>query len=213
MRESGLDLSVSGGIARLTLNAPPRNELGADSFRELSRLARETFPKLKVRGMIIRGAGRHFSSGADLAELRTMIAEDRQEILDRFLADNVESLLAVESLPFPVVAAVRGCCLGAGLELALACRFRVAQKRAVFALPEATFGLMPGCGGILRMQELTGRSRAVELVLSGRLVGAEEAHEIGLVDVVTSREALESTAEAVIVKFSNGAGRGPSEAE
>lgn len=213
MRESSLDLSVSGGIARLTLNAPPGNELNADSFRELSRLARETFPGLKVRGMIIMGAGRHFSSGADLAELRSMIAEDRKEMIERLLADNVESLLAVEELSFPVVAAVRGCCLGVGLELALACRFRVAQRRAVFALPEATFGIIPGCGGILRMKELTGRSRTVELVLSGRMVSAEEAHAIGLVDVVTTRDALESTAEEMIMRFSAAAGRWPSEAE
>jgi enoyl-CoA hydratase/carnithine racemase len=210
--EPSLHLGVSGGIARLTLSAPPKNELSVDSFRELSRLAKDVLPGLKVRGLIIRGAGRHFSAGADLAGLKSVMAGDRKEALDAFLADNVESLLAVENLPFPVVAAVRGCCLGVGLELALACRWRVAQRRAVFALPEVSFGIMPGCGGILRLQELTGRSRAAELILSGRMVGAGEALDMGLVDMVTDRQGLEGAAEGIIRKFS-GAGRMPAGTE
>jgi enoyl-CoA hydratase len=206
--KSPVDLNVAGGIARLTLNAPPGNELSVDFFRELSRLARQILPRLDVQGMIIRGAGRHFSSGADLAGLRSMMAGREEEAPDRFLAHNVESLLAIENMPYPVVAAVRGCCLGVGLELALACRFRVAQRRAVFAMPEVGFGLMPGCGGILRLAELTGRARAVELILSGRMVGAEEARDMGLVDMVTSRSELESTAEGIIRKLGRAAGRG-----
>ncbi len=96
------------------------------------------------------------------------------------------------------MAAVGGCCLGSGLELALACRWRIAAANAVFALPETSFDLMPGCGGTVRLPSLVGRGRAVDLVLSGRFVDAGEAREIGLVDAIVDRRDLLAAARRLV---------------
>jgi enoyl-CoA hydratase/carnithine racemase len=195
-------LNVENGVARLALNRPPRNVMTAEVFGEISRLVGDVLPGLDVRGMVVKGSGRHFSSGADIEEIRgKLTALDGKEETD-FLQGNVETLLALERLPYPVVAAVRGCCFGVGLELALACRWRVASPRAVFAMPEVSYGLIPGCGGTVRLREIAGTGRAVELILTGRLFGAGEALELGVVDLLDEDPA--KAAENVIEKLGSG---------
>lgn len=178
-----------GGIARLVLDAPPRNEMGRDFFRTLAALT-GGLSGLGVRGLVVHGSGRHFSSGADIGGLGAGLAGKEPARAARSLLDATLSFQALAELPYPAVAAVSGCCLGSGLELALACRWRVAATNAVFALPETSFGLMPGCGGTVRLPALVGRGRAVELLFSGRFVDASEAREIGLVDAVVDRRDL-----------------------
>ena len=204
MPDATLRWRESEGIAILTVCAPPRNEMTLAFFRALADLRREVFPRLAVRGVVVHGEGRHFSSGADLAELRAILAA-RSDEAEALLRDNHLSFQALESLPFPVVAAIGGCCLGAGLELALACHARIAAPRAVFALPEVSFGLMPGCGGTVRLPRLVGPSKAAELILSGRTFLADEAREIGLVDRIVDRKDLVAAAREFIL-------RGPGEA-
>lgn len=186
-----------GGIARLVLDAPPRNEMGQDFFRMLAALVR-TLGELPVRGLVIHGAGRHFSSGADVGALKAGLTGARSAHAAQALLEATSSFQAIAELPYPTVAAVGGCCLGSGLELALACRWRVAAANAVFALPETSFDLMPGCGGTVRLPSLVGRGRAVELLLSSRFVDAAEAREIGLVDAVVDRRELLSTARRFV---------------
>ncbi len=101
-------------------------------------------------------------------------------------------------MPFPVVAAVGGCCLGSGLELALACDYRLATPTSVFSSPEVEFELMPGAGGTVRLPRLVGPSKAMELMLTGRTVSGQEAHEIGLVDALAHRRELMSCAQKLI---------------
>ena len=184
-----LVLDPEGGIARLVLDSPPRNEMGEDFFRTLAALA-GTLKDLPVRGLVLHGAGRHFSSGADIDALKAGLAGGHPADAARALLDATSSFQAIAALPYPTVAAVGGCCLGSGLELALACRWRVAAANAVFALPETSFELMPGCGGTVRLPSLVGHGRAVDLILSGRFVDAAEAGEIGLVDAVVDRRDL-----------------------
>jgi enoyl-CoA hydratase/carnithine racemase len=192
-------LRVERGVARLALDRPPRNVMTTEVFGEMARLVRDVLPGLDVRGMVVQGSGRHFSSGADIDEIQgKMTALDGKEGTG-FLQGNVETLLALERLPCPVVAAVRGCCFGVGLELALACRWRVASPRAVFAMPEVSYGLMPGCGGTVRLREIAGTGRAVELILTGRLFGAGEALELGIVDLLD--ESPGKAAEEIIEKL------------
>ncbi len=181
-----LDLTIDDAVAYLTLNGPPKNEMDSTFFRALAALWRRDPASLPVTGMVVQGAGRHFSSGADVPEIEAMAASDDRRVAT-LLEHNIESLLALGRLPFPVVAVVRGVCLGAGMELALACRHRVAEKNAVFSLPEVTYDIMPGCGGTVRLPRLVGTARAVEIILTGRTVPAEEALEIGLVDRLTAR--------------------------
>ena len=191
-----LRLDVSFGIARLALASPPRNTLDLAAFDELGDLVAGALPGLDVTGLVVSGEGRHFSSGADIEELAAAFhgTPPRGALL---VAAHGDVLRAIEALPYPTVAAISGSCLGAGLELALACRFRVASRRAVMALPEVEFGLMPGLGGVTRLAALVGRARAAELVLTGRTVDAEEGLAIGLVDAVVERASLAARAEAV----------------
>jgi enoyl-CoA hydratase/carnithine racemase len=190
MPEPSLVLRQEAGVAHLVLNAPPRNEMDSAFFGELARLRADVFPGLRVRGMVVHGAGRHFSSGAKVEELEAMLQETDAASDAPFLVENVKNFLALESLPFPVVAAIGGCCFGAGMELALACHYRIAAPRATFALPEAGFGLMPGCGGTVRLTRLVGRGKAVEMVLGGQTMLADEALCVGLVDAVVDRKEL-----------------------
>lgn len=177
------------GVARLVLDAPPRNETGGAFFRALAALL-PALRDLPLRGLVVHGSGRHFSSGADVEALRNGVRGSSPALDAPALAGATLTFQALAELPYPVVAAVGGCCLGSGLELALACRFRVAAENAVFALPETTFGLIPGCGGTVRLPRLLGTGRAVELLLSGRTLDAREALAVGLVDAVVPRRDL-----------------------
>ncbi|MBD3239732.1 MAG: enoyl-CoA hydratase [Chitinivibrionales bacterium] len=188
-------------VGHLRLNAPPRNEMGRAFFEELSRLCRDELPNAPIAGLVVYGSGRHFSSGADVAELRSMVTAQRSERAP-FLTANVEAFLALEALPYPVVAAVNGCCLGAGMELALACGYRIAGRRASFGLPESTFGLMPGCGGTIRLPALVGRGVAVQMILSGQSMLADEALAVGLVDAVVDKKELLTAAVRLIRQMS-----------
>lgn len=180
-----IDLEIVDRIAFVTLNGPPKNEMDFAFFEALGAFRLRLFA-LDVRGVVLRGAGRHFSSGADVSEIQALAASNPELAASR-LTDNALSYLALGALPFPVVAVVSGVCLGAALELALACTHRVAERNAVFALPEATYGIMPGCGGTVRLPRLIAPSVAVEMILSGRSVLADEALALGLVDQVVDR--------------------------
>jgi enoyl-CoA hydratase/carnithine racemase len=188
-------------IGYLTLNSPPKNELDMDFFGQLARFTQEILPTVGVLGIIVHGAGRHFSSGANVAEL-TSLFTDTKPSGPFLLMENIDTFCAIEDSKIPVVAAIGGSCLGAGLELALACHARVAATRAVFSLPEVSFGLMPGCGGTQRLQQLIGRGRAIEMTLSGRLMLADEATKIGMVDHMVDRRVLLDEARLICGRLS-----------
>jgi enoyl-CoA hydratase/carnithine racemase len=192
-----LVLEQEGGIARLVLDAPPRNEMGQGFFRTLAALV-GTLKGLSVRGLVVHGVGRHFSSGADINALKAGPAGAQPDLARPALFAATSSFQTLAELPYPTVAAVGGCCLGSGLELALACRWRIAATNAIFALPETSFDLMPGCGGTVRLPPLVGCGRALDLVLSGRFVDAGEAREIGLVDAVVDRRDLLDAARRLV---------------
>jgi enoyl-CoA hydratase/carnithine racemase len=190
-------IDLVDGVARLVLDAPPRNELDIDRLAELARIIREELPRLTARGLVVSGSGRHFSSGANVAQLEEIFRSDPDGAA-RLVREHSAALSAIGRLQMPTVAAIAGTCLGAALELALSCRFRVAARRSTFALPEASFGLMPGLGGIARLAALCGRSQAIELVLTGRSLDAEEALSFGLVDAIAERGALLETALSLV---------------
>lgn len=176
-----IEYSTEGPIGRLTLASPPSNSLDSPVFAGIEELT--TFlsgPGLK--GVIVMGQGRHFSGGADRSALRS--ATGNPGALAADLDRGKELLDALSFATVPVVAAIRGQCLGAGLEIALACHFRIAAGSALFGFPETTLGLLPGLGGTQADPGRLGRRSLVELILSGRMVGAEEALELGLVDEV-----------------------------
>ena len=204
MHSIPIRFEIKDNIAHCILSNPPKNEMNGEFFRELSRLCHEVFPTLQVSGMLVYGKGNHFSSGANLEELRTLYHSSSPSLTASFFYGNHESFQMIAQLSFPVVAVINGCCLGAGLELALACSHRIASNRAVFALPEATFNLIPGCGGTIRLPKLLSKDKAIELILSGRIVSAEEAILIGLIDACTGKKSLMDKAMSFIHLKDNG---------
>jgi enoyl-CoA hydratase/carnithine racemase len=186
MKPDPVALECRDGYAHLVLDAPPGNVMDRAFFASFAASVRRlgTLPG-NVRGVVVHGRGRHFSSGARLDDLTGPAAGGGGRVDDlAFLVEATASFQALASLPCPTVAVVRGACLGSGLELALACRFRVAAPSAVFALPETTFGIIPGCGGTVRLPRLIGRGRALEMILTGEMVDAGAALGMGLADAV-----------------------------
>lgn len=178
------------GIGTLVLSNPPRNTLAEPVFADAAQLERILgLPGQKA--LIVQGAGRHFSHGADVQRLRAQLAE--QDFAARL--DRGKRLLAlIADAPVPVLAAIRGGCLGAGLEIALCCHFRFAAASSLLGFPEVELGLVPGFGGPLFLDGVAPRRGAVDLLLSGRMVGAEEARELGLVDRVCAGADLDAAA-------------------
>jgi enoyl-CoA hydratase/carnithine racemase len=199
MHDGPVSLFTDNNIAFCELASPPGNIMNTLFFDHFCRIA-GSFPGLAVDGMVICSSGRHFSSGADVNELMKIINQSPCASALDLVAKNHAAFELLAGLHFPVVAAITGCCLGAALELALACRFRICTKNAVFALPESTFGLMPGCGGTIRLPALIGVSKAMELVLTGQTFGPKEALESGLVDLIVEKKTLVSTSLRLIEK-------------
>lgn len=187
--------NVVDGIGTFVLNRPPSNEMTVAFFNEVNSLVAGLRDDRELKGIIIRGAGRHFSSGAALDELLGKVREnpcpaEGPDGESHFLIRNYRSMLFFEEVQVPVVAAIRGVCLGSAFELALLCHFRLCSEDAVFGLPETTFNLLPGLGGIRKIAELSGKANAIELVLRGKTFSASEALELGLVDRIVPKKEL-----------------------
>ncbi|HEX6135962.1 MAG TPA: enoyl-CoA hydratase-related protein [Longimicrobiales bacterium] len=176
------------GIAIITVNRPDKlNALNAETVRQLDGVLREARGDETVRALILTGAGeKAFVAGADIAELARMGPLDGV----RVSRDGQATFRLLETMPKPVIGAINGFALGGGLELALACHMRIASDRAKFGLPEVKLGIIPGYGGTIRLPRLVGRGRALELMLTGEMIGAEEAYRIGLVNRVVEPGAL-----------------------
>lgn len=177
-----ITLTRSGSAAIVTLNRPDRrNALNRAAVLDLGRLGRELSADPGVRATLVTGAGeRAFCAGADLKEREGMSEAEVREMLDLYRSE----LAWLGSAPFLVVAALNGPALGGGLEVALACDLRTAAQNAVLGLPETSLGIIPGAGGTQRLPRLVGVPRALELVLVGRRLNAEEALAWGLVNRV-----------------------------
>jgi enoyl-CoA hydratase len=187
---------ASGGVATITVNRPKvGNALNRATLGELEAAFNAVLKDATVRAAIVTGAGeKFFIAGADINELKENTPLSAKEIARRG-----QLLFSfVERLGKPVVAAINGFCLGGGLELASACTFRTASKNAVVGLPEVKLGVIPGYGGTQRLPRLVGIGRAMEMILTGEPINADEALRIGLVNhVYESAELLPKTRELV----------------
>lgn len=193
-----VELTRLDDCALLRLNRPAA--LNALSFEILDEIAAalDEVAGWKVRALIVTGAGeKAFCAGADIKELRGRSMIARKQGAQRGQA----AFARLDRLPFPSVAAINGLAFGGGLELALACTFRVAVRSARLGLPEIKLGLIPGYGGTQRLPRLIGEARALEMILLGRTVTAEEAAQIGLVHRLVDGAAVEG-ALAYVREFS-----------
>jgi enoyl-CoA hydratase len=171
-----------GKICVLTVNRPQAlNALNAATLDEIADALARIGRDVKVRALLITGAGdKAFIAGADIAAMLNMNALDAQV----FSQQGQRVMQAIEALSIPAIALVNGYALGGGCELAMSCDWIIASERAVFGQPEVNLGIPPGFGGTQRLARLVGRARALELVITGRQIKAEEALRIGLVNEV-----------------------------
>jgi enoyl-CoA hydratase/carnithine racemase len=176
------------------------NALNTALQEELRAAAAQLSSDSDVRAVVIFGGEKVFAAGADVKEFA---GQDHAEMM-RDAARLTSALAAVARIPKPVIAAVTGYALGGGCELALTADFRVSADNARWGQPEILLGIIPGAGGTQRLPRLIGPAKAKDLIFTGRFVSADEALEIGLVDVVVPAEEVYSTALAMAAKFAQG---------
>jgi len=185
-----------GAIAYVTLNRPKvLNALNRQTWEDLQAAFEDARDDAEIRGVILTGAGdKAFIAGADIGELAQITAVEAE----RSSTFGQEVLDLVENLGKPVIAAVNGFALGGGCETAMACTIRIATDNAKFGQPEVKLGIIPGGGGTQRLPRLVGRGRALQLILSGEMISAQEAWRIGLVNEVVPGAELITRAEAIL---------------
>jgi enoyl-CoA hydratase len=190
-----LTLEVADRVAILWVNRPDKlNALNDATIAELGQAIDQIRVDDSISGVLLTGTGRAFVAGADVFELASqtpVVAKGRaragQDVFRRF-----------ETCPKPVIAVVNGYALGGGCELAMACHIRIASENAKFGQPEAKLGLLPGFGGSQRLARLVGKGRAMQLLMTGEMIDANEAYRIGLVNKVVSSGELMATAHEMM---------------
>ncbi|MGZ9274626.1 MAG: enoyl-CoA hydratase-related protein [Nitrospira sp.] len=184
---SMLSCNIDGAVATLLINRPPANTLTPELLAELSTAVDQLVKDDAVKVVVLTGTGRFFIAGADIRLLASIsssreggtIALQGQAILNQ-----------IEALEKPVIAAINGACLGGGLELAMCCHIRLVAEGSRLGQPEINLGIMPGFGGTQRLPRIVGQSKAIELILTGDSISAQEAKAIGLVSQVFPPEDL-----------------------
>jgi enoyl-CoA hydratase len=187
---------TKGSIAYITINRPKvLNALNGATWDDLRHAFEAARDDADVHGVIITGAGdKAFIAGADLGELAHLSAVEAEESSRHGQA----VLDLIENLGKPVIAAINGFALGGGCETAMACTIRIASESARFGQPEVTRGLIPGGGGTQRLPRIVGKGRAMQLILTGEIINAQEAYRIGLVNEVVPAAILIARAEDIL---------------
>jgi enoyl-CoA hydratase/carnithine racemase len=187
--QNNISWTKKGSIGILSIDNPPENYIMEPEFIS-KELIEEIINDLSVKGIIIKGTGRHFSAGADIEKLKHLAS--REETLLKKISAGKDIIRIIENMNVPVVAAIKGVCFGAGLEIALACHFRICSENSLFAFPEANHGIMPGLGGTILLSKLVGIGKSAEIILTGEIVNSQNALEIKLVDyIVPGKEVLD----------------------
>ena len=190
-------LKVSGGpegVVRLTISSPATlNALNSTILAELDAFV-DSLDLDTTRVLVITGEGKAFVAGADISEMAHLSESEGLAFGQRGAA----VFKKIEDLPFPVIAAINGFALGGGCELAMACDIRIASEKARFGQPEVGLGIIPGFSGTYRLPKLVGQGIAKELIYTGKMIWADEALRIGLVNSVVAPEELEGAVDALI---------------
>ncbi|MDQ7909813.1 enoyl-CoA hydratase-related protein [Phytohabitans sp. ZYX-F-186] len=193
-------VEIKDGIGTIRLDRPPMNALNIQVQEELRAAATEAAADPEVRAVVVYGGEKVFAAGADIKEMADMSYVDMAARAPQISA----AIDAFARIPKPVVAAITGYALGGGCELALACDWRVVADDAKLGQPEIKLGVIPGAGGTQRLARLVGPARAKDLVLSGRMVDAEEALRIGLADRVVPAAEVYDAAVALVRPYTEG---------
>ncbi len=201
-----LNWNIKDNIGYLEINNPHANPMDSVFFKEFYWWRTEVVEKADIKAIIIYGKGRHFSSGAVLEDILGIITRNYSKNKDvkkvsEFLNRNSQIFYSLKDLKIPVVAAVRGVCLGSAFELALCADYIICGERAVLGLPETTFELMPGCTGTYVLPKVVGKALAMELILSGETFSPQEALEWKLIQKVVSAKHVLDNATQVANKL------------
>ena len=176
-----------GKVEVLTISRPSAmNALNSEFFREMNIYLDDLILNEDVSVLIITGEGKAFVAGADISEMVNLSPQQAKGFSEK----GQQTFFRIENLPIPVIAAVNGYALGGGCELAMACDFRMASRKAVFGLPEVSLGLIPGYAGTQRLPRLIGLGNAMKCILSGGQIIAEEAYRMGLVQILSDPDDL-----------------------
>lgn len=194
--EEVLLCEIRGKIAVIEINRPPYNPLNQEIIKKMTAFLRELYSKDNVRVLVIKGSGdKAFSAGADITQFVSRLGASDISLAAAFH----QAFELLSQLPIPVIAALKGHVLGGGLELALSCDFRICDETTKLGLPEVNLGIFPGAGGTQRLPRLIGKSKAMELIMLGSPISAEEAKSYGLVNQVV----LAGEAENEAMKWAN----------
>jgi len=200
MQYNNILSETNNGVVTITINRPNKlNALNIETIDELHHALNVSDKDKAIKVIVITGSGdKAFVAGADISEFADFDVEEGRE-----LAANGQDILFnfIENLSTPVIAAVNGFALGGGLELAMACHFRVASDNAKMGLPEVSLGVMPGYGGTQRLPQLVGKGRAMEMIMTAGMIDANTAKEYGLVNHVTTQEELLPLTEKIASKI------------
>jgi enoyl-CoA hydratase len=191
---------LENGTLIITINRPDKmNALNKDVIEDLGKALDEVYTNNDIRSAIITGSGeKAFVAGADISEFVSLGAEEGSALATK---GRILVFDKIENCPKPIIAAVNGFSLGGGCELAMACHFRVAATNAKFGQPEVNLGLIPGYGGTQRLTRLIGKGRAMEMLMTADMVGADEAKAIGLVNHVVAGADLLPKAKEILQKI------------
>lgn len=199
MSYTNLLVEKNDGITVVTINRPKKlNALNSETIKELHGLFSELNGDTETKVILLTGAGKAFVAGADISEFAhfnkqqgAMLAATGQKTVFDY----------IENLSKPVIAVVNGFALGGGLELAMACHFRIASADAKMGLPEVSLGVIPGYGGTQRLPQLVGKGKAMEMILTARMITGDEALEVGLVNHAVAQGELMPLAEKIAKKI------------
>jgi enoyl-CoA hydratase/carnithine racemase len=190
-----------GSVATIELNDPPYNRLGMALIDVLERVIEQIDEDESIRAVVLRGSGdENFSVGADIREFGAAAAG--RGVKD-FIDQRLRVIRRIETMRKPVVCAIRGACLGGGLEIALGCHFRIAARGAKIGLPEIELGVVPAWGGTQRLTRTIGRARALEIMLLGKKLDARDAFEAGVVTAVCEPDELDAQAQALAAELAS----------
>jgi enoyl-CoA hydratase len=204
MKYKNLIINHEKGIATIFINRPEKlNALNKETIQELHEALKSAKENENIRVLILTGSGeKAFVAGADISEFA-----DFSAVQGASLAANGQQILFdyIENFPKPIIAAINGFALGGGLELAMACHFRIASENAKMGLPEVSLGVIPGYGGTQRLPQLVGKGRAMEMIMTAALINAETAKNYGLVNHVVPQADLFATYTTLANKIINNA--------
>lgn len=192
---------VIENIGIMSIENGSQNKISDPEFVEIGKLT-EWINDSEVVGLIITSMKRNFSLGADIETIKT--AAQNESFIREKLAKGKAVLDFLSNLSIPCIAAVKGVCFGAGLEIALACHFRICSENSVFGFPESNLNLLPGLSGTVRLPGLVSISNTIEIILSGDTVNAEKALQIGLVDYIVPKKEIIEFSIALLKKMTSG---------